>query len=358
MSDEQDKESKTEKPTEKRRQDAFEKGNKPFSAEVVTMGSFWLLFMAMHFMATGVFSDIANVLSSYLARVGEMSLSNGADGLGILHVVFLSVGGTILPFLLLLTLGGLLGSLLQNPPGVASERVAPKLSRLSPKANFSRMIGRDGLTQLLVMVIKAVIVAAVTLYVLKGILVPVLNASLGDVTGVPWLIWSAFQSILLPLCLLALLLAMADLVKVRFKWLQDLMMSQHEIKQEHKQAEGDPHIKQRFRAIGRQRATNRMMRDVPRATVVVVNPTHYAVAMRYVPSEGGAPVVLAKGVDFLALRIRETCEELGIPLVEDKPLAQSLYKSVEVGQMIPADFYRAVAEVINFVEMRRRLAAR
>lgn len=125
------------------------------------------------------------------------------------------------------------------------------------------------------------------------------------------------------------------------------------MKDEFKQSEGDPHIKGRIRAMARDRARRRMMEQVPRATVVIANPTHYAVAMRYVREEGGAPLVLAKGRELLALKIREIAENHNIPVIEDKPLARSLYESVEVDKMIPPQFYKAVAEIIFYLHTRK-----
>jgi flagellar biosynthetic protein FlhB len=125
-----------------------------------------------------------------------------------------------------------------------------------------------------------------------------------------------------------------------------------------KESEGDPYIKARIRNIGRQRASRRMLKKLPEATMVVVNPTHYAVALRYVREDGGAPLVIAKGVDFLALKIREIATANGIPLVEDKPLARALYDKVEIDQQIPPEFYRAVAEIIHYLNSRGKLPTR
>jgi flagellar biosynthesis protein FlhB len=150
-------------------------------------------------------------------------------------------------------------------------------------------------------------------------------------------------------------LVAADVLWTRFKWRSDLRMTKQEVKEEHKQAEGDPHVRARMRSIARDRARRRMIAEVPRATVVITNPTHFAIALRYVRAEGGAPVVLAKGQDLLALKIREVAEAHEIPVVEDKPLARSLYDSVEVDQHIPPHLYRAVAEIIYYLHIRNRV---
>jgi flagellar biosynthetic protein FlhB len=150
-----------------------------------------------------------------------------------------------------------------------------------------------------------------------------------------------------------LTVASADLVWSRILWRRDNRMSRHEVKEELKQAEGDRMVKARLRSLRLDRSRKRMLSAVPRATMVVVNPTHYAVAMRYLRNEGGAPMVLAKGVDLVALKIRAIAAAHEIPVVEDKPLARSLYAAVEVERPIPAEFYRAVAEIVHMIQQRK-----
>ena len=147
--------------------------------------------------------------------------------------------------------------------------------------------------------------------------------------------------------------AAADLAWSRILWRRDHRMSKQEVKEELRQAEGDRMIKARLRSLRLDRSRKRMLSAVPRATMVVVNPTHYAVAMRYVRAEGGAPIVVAKGADFIALKIRSIAEENAIPVVEDKPLARSLYAAVDVDRPIPAEFYRAVAEIVHLIQQRK-----
>jgi flagellar biosynthetic protein FlhB len=148
-------------------------------------------------------------------------------------------------------------------------------------------------------------------------------------------------------------LVAADLVWTRIFWLRDLKMTRQEVKDEMKQVDGDPIVKARLRSLARDRARKRMIAGVPRATFVVANPTHFAVALRYVKEEGGAPLVVAKGQDLIALKIRAIAAEHDIPIIEDKLLARSLYKAVEVDKMIPPEFYKAIAEVVFFLFSRR-----
>ena len=148
------------------------------------------------------------------------------------------------------------------------------------------------------------------------------------------------------------LVVVGDIVWTRMQWLRDLRMTKQEIKDEAKQSEGDPMVKARLRSIALDRARKRMMAQVPRATMVIANPTHYAIAIRYVREEGGAPIVVAKGQDLIALKIREIAEKAGVPVLEQKLLARSMYDLVEVDQAIPPEFYRAVAELIHFLSRK------
>jgi flagellar biosynthetic protein FlhB len=146
-----------------------------------------------------------------------------------------------------------------------------------------------------------------------------------------------------------IVLVAADLVWARIQWRRDMRMSRQEVKDEFKQSEGDPAVKARLRSIARDRSRRRMLAAVPRASFVVVNPTHYAVALRYVRGTDAAPFVLAKGADLIALKIRETAEAHGIPVIENKALARSLYDGSQIDQFIPAEFYRTVAEIIHYL---------
>jgi flagellar biosynthetic protein FlhB len=184
------------------------------------------------------------------------------------------------------------------------------------------------------------------------------NAMFTDPIQIPELTLMLTVRLLTAVCIATVLLVVADLMLVRFQWRRDLKMSKQEIKDEHKQAEGDPLVKARMRSLARDRARRRMIADVPRATIVLANPTHYAIALRYVREEGGAPVVVAKGQDLIALKIREIAETHGIPVVEDKPLVRSMYDSVEIDQQIPPEFYRVVAELLYVFYNDKRNAVR
>ena len=174
-----------------------------------------------------------------------------------------------------------------------------------------------------------------------------------DVADLPQRILKLCVDVIAAVLVATLVVASVDIVWARIHWRRDQRMSRHEIKEELKQTEGDRLVKARLRSLRLDRSRKRMLSAVPKATMVVVNPTHYAVAMRYVRAEGGAPIVLAKGVDLIALKIREIAEQNFIPIVEDKPLARSLYDAVAVDSVIPAEFYRAVAEIVHLIQDKK-----
>lgn len=355
MSEEADKDSKTEAPTEKKVSEAVEKGNTPFSREIVSLGSL-LAIVALFGLSL---SSSAEVLTRTL-RVGFASLEQPvletpSDAANHLSQLMSAVLAAIVPVLALCAVGGVVGSLVQNIPSASWERVTPKMTRLSPQKNFTRIAGKEAIIEFVKTSAKFLVLSVLVYYVLKGKLADILNAGLVDPGVIPAALLKLAMDIVVPTSVFVLLLAIVDLVWTRLKWWNDLKMTRQEQKDEHKNAEGDPHLKQKRRMIAQKRLKSRMMADVPRATMIIVNPTHYAVAMRYVASEGGAPVVLAKGLDLVALKIREISDTHKIPVIENRSLARSLYSVCEIGDMIPPEFYKAVAEIIHFVERRRQL---
>ena len=177
----------------------------------------------------------------------------------------------------------------------------------------------------------------------------VVNAMFMEPTALPVLILDMGTRLIATVAVATIVLVAADLVWSRVFWQRELRMTRQEVKDEMKQVDGDPIVKARLRSLARDRMRKRMIAAVPKATLVIANPTHYAVALRYVREEGGAPLVVAKGQDLIALKIREVATEHGIPVIEDKALARSLYKAVEVDKMIPPEFYKAVAEIVFFL---------
>ncbi len=180
----------------------------------------------------------------------------------------------------------------------------------------------------------------------------VANALAVDPASLPEVILSLVVQLVSAVCTTIVLMVVGDIVWSRLRWRTDLRMTRQEVKDEMKQSEGDPLVKSRLRSLARDRARRRMIAAVPSATMVIANPTHFAVALKYDRGKGGAPLVVAKGADLIAQRIREVASQHAVPIIEDKPLARALYDAVEVGQWIPPEFYRAIAQILHLLYQR------
>ena len=352
MADAAEKDSKTEEATEKKIRTSVEKGNVPVSREAATFASLVGILVFFTFFVKPNVNRLAEILERFLDDPGGWSLESGADASQLFGAVGLESAAALLPAVVVLTLAGVGASLLQNAPRIAAERIRPDLSRISPKRGWQRLFGVAGQTEFLKAVLKFAGVAIVAIVLLHAEQPRVVSAMFTEVTALPELILTMAMRLLAAICVATVALVAADLVWARLNWRRDLKMTRQELKDEVKDTEGDPLVRFRLRSLARDRARRRMIAAVPRATLVIANPTHFAVALRYVREEGGAPLVIAKGQDLIALKIREIAEAHGIAVVDDKILARSLFGKVEVDQMIPPEFYRAVAEIIHYLHAR------
>jgi flagellar biosynthetic protein FlhB len=229
------------------------------------------------------------------------------------------------------------------------ERVRPQVGRLNPIKGLGRLFGKQGLVEFGKSLIKILLVSLVVALAMRGNYFASLDTMFSEPATLIYMMSSDINKVLIIILFATALIAGIDFAWTRHHWFTELMMTKQEVKEEMKQAQGDPIVKARMRSIQRDRIRRRMMADVPRATLVIANPTHFAVALRYVREEGDAPMVVAKGQDLIALRIREIAEENGIPVFEDPPLARSMFAQVSVDSVIPPVFYKAVAELIHRV---------
>ncbi|MDJ1158437.1 flagellar biosynthesis protein FlhB [Chelatococcus sp. SYSU_G07232] len=347
MAEGQDNDDRTEEPTERRLEEAIKRGDVPKSVEVNTwfvLGGFTLAVLVL---AAPVAQGLSASLKVFL--MNAHAVPSSADGFLAAGRRALAAGlwALVLPCGLLL-LAALGGALVQNKPLWTLTPLMPQLSRISPGAGFKRIFGREALVQFGKGLLKIAIIGALAWTVLWG------ERDRLDVLARldPVAILPASQDLVLKLmtAVLAALafLAAGDFLYQRFSWRKRLRMTKQELKQEFKETEGNPEIKSRVRQLRTTRAKKRMMAAVPKATVVIANPTHFAVALRY-DKKMPAPVCVAKGVDALALRIRALAEESGVAVVENPPLARTLYAAVEIDAEIPVEHYKAVAEVIGYV---------
>ncbi|CAK7259254.1 MULTISPECIES: flagellar biosynthesis protein FlhB [unclassified Shinella] len=344
-----DKDSKTELPTEKKIHDAMEKGNTPFSREITIFASTLAIYLFLVFFMPGGVSRMNETLRDFFEQPEAWNLKSGTDVIAIFRHLGWEAGALLLPILAMMMLFGVASSVLQNLPSPVMERVRPQISRLNPMKGLGRLFGKQGLVEFGKSLIKILIVSLVVAFAMRGDYFASLDTMFSEPAALIYMMSSDVNKVLLIILFATALIAGIDFAWTRHHWFSELMMTKQEVKEEMKQAQGDPIVKARMRSIQRDRARRRMMTAVPRATLVIANPTHFAVALRYVREEGDAPVVVAKGQDLVALKIREIAEDNGIPVFEDPPLARSMFAQVSVDSVIPPVFYKAVAELIHRV---------
>lgn len=347
MADDQDKSQKTEEPTSKRLEEAHNRGDVAKSEEV----SHWFVLsgaaLAIAIFAGGLARDLATALLPYLEQPHRMpaDFMQLRENFGVMGTELLMLGAAPLA---LLAVFAVFGHLVQHRPVLAAERLKPDLGRLSPLKGLSRMVSAQSWLRLVKALLKIGLVGGAALLAVWSelrkieLLTTIDLADLLAVLGRMTLLFVGGA-----LAMLAVV-AVADLFYQKWDFLRNQRMSKQEIKEESRQSEGDPHVKARIRQIRTERAKKRMMAAVPTASVVVTNPTHYAVALKYDQSMP-APKVVAKGLDLVAFKIREIAQAHGVPIVENPPLARALHNGVEVDQEIPHEFYKAVAEIIGYV---------
>ena len=353
MADGADKESKTEEPTERKIRDAHDKGNIPYSREAATLASLLGILIVTSFVLVGAVVHVNSTLRRLIDNPGGWSLESRVDAIHLMQGIGIEAAHLLLPVVIVLGVAGILSSVVQNAPRLVLHRIKPELSRVSLGKGWTRIFGARGQVEFLKSIFKLSAVSILGVMVLRGAHSDMVNSIFMEPTALPGLVLAMASRLVATIAVAAVVLVAVDIVWSRVSWQRDLRMTRQEVKDELKQSDGDPIVKARLRSLARDRMRKRMLSAVPRATVVIANPTHFAVALRYVREEGGAPLVLAKGQDLIALKIREIAAQHAIPIVEDKALARSLYKAVEVDRMIPPEFYKAVAQIIIYVTGRQ-----
>ncbi|PST26106.1 flagellar biosynthesis protein FlhB [Mesorhizobium plurifarium] len=349
MAEEQDKDSKTEAPSEKKISDATEKGNVPFSREVTAFASTLAIYIFVVFFLSDGAANMAEALKDIFEQPEAWRLDTATDAVGLISHVVLKCAALVLPIFVLLIVFGVGSSIFQNLPRPVLDRVRPKWNRVSPVAGFKRIYGIPGLVEFGKSLFKIIVVSIVVVLVLWNDYFATLDMMFSDPVMIFTTMISDLKQIVIVVLFATATLAIGDLFWTRHHWYTELRMTKQEVKDELKQSQGDPIVKSRLRSVQRDRARKRMISAVPRATLIIANPTHYAVALRYVREESDAPVVVAMGKDLVALKIREIAEKNGIPVFEDPPLARSMFAQVSVDSVIPPVFYKAVAELIHRV---------
>jgi flagellar biosynthetic protein FlhB len=343
--------SKTEEPTGKRLDDARSKGDVAKSQDLV---SFLALAGAVGAVAvSGPWMTRHLILSlrPFIEHPDDFDLS----GLGGVAVLRLAIGAAAPAMVVLIAaaFAGAAGNFIQHGFLWTPSKLAPEFGKLNPLAGFKRLFGLDSLVNFLKSLAKLTGISIIAFMIMKPHAESVKDMSRLDPIAILPESLGIIRSLAIAVLICMGALALFDWFYTRQRWMQRMRMTREEVKQDHKDSDGDPHIKAKLRQMRVEKSKRRMIQAVPTASVVVMNPTHFAVALRYEPGETPAPVCVAKGVDAVALKIREVAEGANVPVVEDPPLARALYAAMDVDESIPREHYQAVAKIIGFVMGRK-----
>jgi len=344
----EDKEQKTEQPTQKRIEEAMKRGQIPFSREV---GSFLMLFvlaLSVAWLLPGIGGRARDALYPFISQAGDFPTDTAAIGLVLKKLAFTFLGLIIIPLLFALA-AAMAASIGQNGFLFSPEPLIPKLEKISPKRGLERMFSLRSLVEFLKGIFKICVVGLVAYLSVADQLGHIRQLPGDDMLALLLFLSHIAVRLLLWVCVAMFFIALFDLIYQRFSYTKSLRMSRQEVKDEYRQQEGDPHVKRRLKRIRMERARKRMMSAVPGADVVITNPTHFAVALKYEGDTMQAPVVVAKGADNMALQLRKIAKEHDVTIVENPPLARALYDAVDIDQEIPLVHYQAVAEIIRYV---------
>ncbi|MDX1809829.1 MAG: flagellar biosynthesis protein FlhB [Sulfurospirillaceae bacterium] len=342
-----DDQEKTEEPTSKKIEDARKEGNVPRSQDASSFVTLVVAIFAFIALFDFMQKHIVHLYLYFQSFIGVELTKNIILDMSITTMKETAL--IILPLAIAVAISGVLAALLQFGFLFSTKPLTPDLNKINPIKGLKNLLSIKKLVETVKVVIKVSIVMWVAYYFLYAFTKEL--PSVVYLSIFHQLDWLRAKAILLGSAMLIIffLLAIFDLFFVRYNYFKDLKMSKQEIKDEYKQMEGDPHIKSRIRRIQMEMTKKRMMQEIPNADVVITNPTHFAVALRYDKNKEDAPKVLAKGVDFLALKIKEIAMKYEIQIVENPPLARELYKKCDLLDTIPENLYKAVAEVLAFV---------
>ena len=338
---------KTEEPTPKKIEDAKKEGNVPKSQDVSSFLTLLVAVVATFALLPLIQKHLFDLYIYYHSLMGRELDKELIFEIGFVTLKELAI--TVLPLAFIVALSGIIAGVLQFGFIFTTKPLEPKLSKIDPIKGLGKLFSLKKLIEGFKITAKVAIVFVVAFIFLISFikeLPSVVHFSLS-----PQLLWLRDKIIILSVVMLIIFFVMAliDLLIVRFQYFKDLRMSKQEIKDEHKQMDGDPQVKARIKKIQMEMAQKRMMQNIPQADVVITNPTHYSVAIRYDKEKEDAPTVVAKGVDHLALKIREIARENLIQIVENPPLARELYRACEIDEQIPQNLYKAVAEVLAYI---------
>jgi flagellar biosynthetic protein FlhB len=350
MSEDDDDSQKTEEPTERRLEEAFKKGQVVYSKEITNFLIILVLTFSLSWAFPYILSQSKINLVGFIEHSHEIPVDEGSLGRLMLKGFGENFLLILLPILALIS-ASIFSSFLQNQGRflLKEDPVSFQLERISPLKGLKRMFSMNSIMEFFKSIIKIFVIGIVCYLSVSSELNKLKTIHDQTITGMLVLLLKLSIDMLTGVCIAMAILAALDYLFQRHEFMKNMRMSKHELKEEYKQSEGSPEIKAKLRNIRMQRARKRMMAAVPTADVIVTNPTHFSVALKYEIGINSAPLLVAKGQDVIALKIREVAKENKIPIVENAPLARTLYATVDVDSEIPVEHYKAVAEIISYV---------
>lgn len=350
---------KTEKATPKRKQDARKKGQVLHSREISSALVLLIVFLSMKLLGNYMYSEITAFfrlcMNELAVSFDAWSVSEVLRLLGIVMIQLLKIVGPLFGIALVV---GVVANYAQVGSLFTMETLRPKFSNLNPINGIKRIFSIRGLVELLKALIKITVVGVVAWQSLRAEENNIVKLMDLDLISSAGYIFSTTIDIAVKICVIMVIIGVLDYGYQWWQYEKDLKMSKQEVKEEYKEMEGNPEIKQKIKQKQREISMRRMLSEVPKADVVITNPTHYAIAIRYDPKKAPAPIVVAKGQDYLAQRIKDVAKANGVETVENKPLAQALFKAVDIGKQVPPELYQAVAEILAFVyQLKGKLPA-
>ncbi len=339
---------RTEKATGKRRSEARKKGQVAKSREIPSVAVLLAGLSVLYLLSTYFLRQISSVMVSSFQKIGTWAMDFDHT-LAFRAEIFWWLFQTLAPLLLAISVTAVLSNFVQVGSLFSAEAIQPQFKRISPLTGVSRLFSKNSLVELLKSVGKILIIGWVAYSTVRQELAGISSLVDQDVASIFRFVGLVSARILFKTLLVMIGLAALDYAFQRWNYEKSLRMTKREVLEEYKTSEGDPLIKSRIRSIQREMARKRMMTEVPKADVVITNPTHLAVALRYERKEMTAPKVVAKGSGWIAEKIKEIAQVHGVPIVENKPLAQVIFKTVDLGQMIPSSMYQMVAELLAHV---------
>lgn len=348
MAEEQDKEQKTEPPSGKRIGEARERGELPISQEMGSWGMLMAILVVVAFLGPPMARQMVGSLRVFLEKPEQIDLAGPGLQTALIEVTLGIALATGFVFLLL-SAAAVLTTMIQTSFYMSPAKLKWDIARLNPMGGIKKLLSMQSLVELLKSIIKLVVLGTVAFYIFRGMINELPGYVGYDLVNVVKVMHGDALHLIIVFMFIVTVMSVGDLIYTRFTYFKNLRMTKQEVKDEYKQMEGDPHIRGRLKQMRLEKARRRMLAAVPKADVIITNPTHYAVALKYDGSKMAAPVLLAKGIDKVAERIRDVASEHEIPLVSNPPLARTLYDTVELDEPIKPEQYRAVAEVISYV---------